>query len=193
MTFQPPLLLSVLCALVVVAEARARKTFNIVDYGAVEGGNVVSTDAIQKAVKAAAALGEEAEVVVPEGVFLSGSFSLASSVYLNMQKGSVLLASAALQDYPEEGWDWDPAFIDTANATATGIIGSGVIDGQALPLWVDHYNASRGFVPITWEGVYGCIGGECRPKLVRFTDCNHVTVNGVRLTNSPDWTLLYRR
>ena len=29
----------------------------------------------------------------------------------------VLLASARVQDYPAAGWDWDPAFIDTHNAT----------------------------------------------------------------------------
>ena len=42
------------------------------------------------------------------------------------------------------------------------------------------------------SGINGCVG-ECRPKLVRFTDCNHVTVTGVTLRNSPDWTQLYRR
>lgn len=180
-------------AILAVTHAQTHRSFNILHYGAVPGGQVVSTDAIKRAVHAAASCGQKAHVIVPAGVFLSGSFSLASSVHLEMQRGSVLLASVALEDYPEEGWDWDPAFIDTANATDTGILGSGEINGQALPRWVDHYNSSRGFVPITWEGVYGCIGGECRPKLVRFTDCNYVTVQGVTLTNSPDWTSLYRR
>ena len=35
--------------------------------------------------------------------------------------------------------------------------------------------------------------GECRPKLVRFTDCSKITVTDITLQNSPDWTQLYRR
>lgn len=173
--------------------ASARPQFNIVDFGAVEGGQQVVTAALQAAVRAASAAGEPVEVLVPAGRFLAGSFSLASSVYLRLEAGAVLLASAALEDYPEEGWDWDPALVDTSNASGTGIVGQGRIDGQALPFWVDHYDPAHGYVPIKWLGIYGCTGGECRPKLVRFTDCNDITVAGVTLENSPDWTSLYRR
>jgi polygalacturonase len=171
--------------------------FDITDYGAVEGGHDICTTSFHKAVAAAASSaagnGGLAAVVVPAGVFLSGAFSLSSSVFLKLARGSELRASNKVEDYPKEGWDWDPALIDTHNATNTGIIGEGTLNGQALPLWVDHYSNVTGFVPIKWEGVYGCTGGECRPKLVRFTDCAHVTVIGITSTNSPDWNSLYRR
>ena len=61
-----------------------------------------------------------------------------------------------------------------------------------MPAWVDHYDALKGWIPRTWAGVHGCVG-ECRPKLVRFTDCSHVTIIGVEVLNAPDWSILLRR
>ena len=59
--------------------------------------------------------------------------------------------------------------------------------------WVKGYDPANNFLtPITWIHLNGC-KGECRPKLVRFTDCRNVSVVGVTLRNSPDWTQLYRR
>lgn len=147
---------------------------------------------MKAAVDAASAAGGGHVIVPANGTFLAGSFSLASDVFLILEDGAVLLASNQLEDYPEADWDWDPAFIDTRNVSNSGILGPGRLDGQALPLWVDHYDSSRGWVPRTWEGVYGCVG-ECRPKLVRFVDCDGVTMQGVTLANSPDWNSLYRR
>ena len=168
----------------------ATLSFNILDFGATPGGHVACTAALRAAVAAASAAGG-GEVLVPAGLqFLTGAFSLASHVTLRLD--GVLLASTDVHDYPAEGWDWDPALIDTHNATSTGIVGSGRIEGQAVPAWVDHYDALKGWIPRTWAGVHGCVG-ECRPKLVRFTDCSHVTIAGVEVLNAPDWSILLRR
>ena len=167
-----------------------RTSFNILDFGATPGGHVACTAALRAAVAAASAAGG-GEVLVPAGLqFLTGAFSLASHVTLRLD--GVLLASTDVGDYPASGWDWDPALIDTHNATSTGIVGSGRIEGQAVPAWVDHYDALKGWIPRTWAGVHGCVG-ECRPKLVRFTDCSHVMIAGVEVLNAPDWSILLRR
>lgn len=172
------------------------RSFNIVDFGAVPGGKVVCTVAMRQAVQHAAAWasasGGYCEVLVPRGSFLIGSFSLASSVYLRLSVGAVLLASDRIADYPEEVWNWEPALVDTENASRTGIVGEGEINGQALPLWVKSFDVCGGYVPKTWKGQYGC-PGECRPQMVRFTDCDHVWLEGVTVSNSPDWTSLFRR
>jgi hypothetical protein len=52
--------------------------------------------------------------------------------------------------------------------------------------------ANSQFVPLRWSGQYGCVG-ECRPRLVFFSDCEDVVVRGVQLRDSADWTQLYRR
>ncbi len=192
-----PLVISVAASAAPMAEVAQ---FDITHYGAKPGGSKgpVCTAAIHAAV-AAAAKAAPAEVVVPEGTFLTGSFGLASGVKLRLNKGAVLLGSTQAKDYPTagwrspmQGWNWDPALIDVANATDTGIVGEGAIDGQQM-LWVKGYDPKNNFLqPIVWEKVNGC-QGECRPKLVRFTDCNRVSIIGVTLRNSPDWTQLYRR
>ena len=176
------------------ASSAASPVHNILHYGAVPGGNTSCTSALRRAVAAAVA-GGGGEVLVPSGTYLTGSFSLASHVTLRL--AGVLLASTELHEYPESGWNWDPALIDTHNASDVGIVGSGRIEGQAVPKWVDHYDPLHGFIPRTWTGVYGCVG-ECRPKLVRFTDCTNVTLMGeahgrLQVTNAPDWSVLLRR
>ena len=72
------------------------KRFDITEFGAVEGGTTVCTNAFRKAVSVAARTanlsGGYAAVVVPKGIFLSGCFSLASSVYLELSAGAELRA-----------------------------------------------------------------------------------------------------
>ena len=155
------LLAFLLCG--IQTQAVLARDFNIIDFGAVSDGKTMCTIAIQNTVDAAAASFVQnstgfANVVVPEGKFLTGSFSLATGVMLKLSSNSMILASTEIADYPASGWDWDPALIDTHNASNTGIIGSGVIDGQALPLWVDHYDPHHGWIPKVWTGVYGCKG-----------------------------------
>ena len=187
---------AVFAAALVVAPPPSQ--FDITKFGAEPGGTVLCTSALAKAV-AAAAKAPPAEVVVPAGRFLTGAFGLASGVKLRLEAGAVLLASTKQEDYPAsgwpspmQGWNWDPALVDVANATDTGIVGPGTIDGQQEK-WVQGFDRENNFLtPITWNKIHGC-KGECRPKLVRFTDCKRVTVTGVRLINSPDWTQLYRR
>ena len=183
----------------------ARTTFSITDFGAVGDGLTLATPAISAAVAAAARSRlphELVQVVVPCcGTFLSGAFSLASGVLLRLEQGAILRASTNQSDYPLAGWNWDPALIDTSNATATGIIGAGTIDGQAPgPYWSTGFDPNRSyFIPRTWEGLGGGCVGECRPKLVRFCDSSNVTLSGdsagspLRLRNAPDWTMLFRR
>ena len=110
---------------------------------AVGDGETVNTNAIAKAVAAAAeASAMQVEVVVPAASasssssssssrYLTGAFSLASNVVLRIETGATLLASTNISDYPDDGWNWDPAVISTTGATNVGIVGGGTIDGQA--------------------------------------------------------------
>jgi polygalacturonase len=200
-------------------------SFDVRAFGALGDGVTLATQAIGAAVAAAAAsvangtcsvaLGG-AEVLVPGGgVYLTGAFSLATGVVLHIDgTNTTLLGSTDVRDYPDEWWDWDPALVDTRGASHTGIVGNGAIDGQAPgPYWSTGFDPSRAyFIPRTWKGLGpapGCVG-ECRPKLVRFTDCQHVSMEGapwgsssgsgdgtdpdmLQLRSSPDWTMLFRR
>ena len=72
-------------------------------YGAVGDNSTLNQKSIQMAITAAAAAGG-GYVTVPRGVFLTGSVSLASSVYIVLEAGAVLQGSADPQHYNN---DWD--------------------------------------------------------------------------------------
>jgi polygalacturonase len=138
--------------------AATPRQFDITDFGAKPDGTTLATEAIQRSVRAASAAvtppALTAEVVVPAGRFLTGAFSLATGVYLRLERDGVLLASTVVAAYPKPGWNWDPALVDTHNASRTGIIGEGAIDGQAPGLdgwlghsdWIDHYDPLNNFL-----------------------------------------------
>ena len=81
------------------------------------------------------------------------------------------------------------------SATETGIVGGGVIDGQATTKFFKSYNRSLDQLePLKWTGPpYNCSAAtmECRPRLVVFERCSRVLVRDVTLQNSPDWTSTY--
>ena len=147
--------------------------FNILHYGAIADGTTLATTALATAVQLAhdawrrrppssPARLVPAEVLVPNGTFVTGAFSLASGVALRLGKGAILRASTNVTDYPFKWWNWDPALVDTRNATLTGVVGEGTIDGQAPgPYWSTGFDAVKNyFIPRTWTGI-GPSGG-CR-------------------------------
>src|SRR5687768_3870394 len=91
---------ALLCALPTLpAVAAPKRRVDIRRHGAVADGTTVNTVAIQKAIDACAAAGGGA-IVVPKGVFISGSIVLKPGVGLELSKGAVLKGSANLADYP---------------------------------------------------------------------------------------------
>ena len=120
----------------------SRRVFNVLAYGAKGDGVVNNTLAFRAAAIAtanAARLSSDrdrctvsATMLVPPGRFLTGSFRLSSCVSLELAAGAVLLASNAIGDYPPDGWNWDPAFIDVYNASFVTITGD--VCGTLAPL-----------------------------------------------------------
>ena len=72
--------------------------YNIVDFGAVAGSDAVQTEKIQAAIDAAFLEGG-GEVVVPEGVFNTGTIRLRSNITFRLLSGAVLNGSKNLDDY----------------------------------------------------------------------------------------------
>ena len=72
--------------------------YNILDFGAVPDGKTMNTSAIQSAIDAAYKKGR-GRVIVPEGIFLSGSIILKSNVELHLEEKAVLLGSTNRDHY----------------------------------------------------------------------------------------------
>ena len=71
-----------------VPSVRTGRTFCILDYGAVPDSTVLQTEAIQRAIDAAAVRG--GTVVVPRGVYLSGALFFRPRTRLSLEEGAVL-------------------------------------------------------------------------------------------------------
>jgi polygalacturonase len=191
------------------------REFNILKFGAVEGGKKDSTEAIRRAIEACAAGG--GHVVVPEGVFLTGAIHLKSGVNLQVVKNATLLFNRDPKLYlPVVFTRWEGTecmsyspFIYAFDQTNIAISGEGTLDGNAsCDFWWN------------WSGKGGCgnkgeptqaparkalvvaadkdvpvkdrqfgEGSRLRPQFIQPYRCTNVLIEGVTIRNSPMWEI----
>ena len=185
LTLLTALLLSPLAAL----HAAEPKVFDITAYGAKSDGTTINTSAIQQAIDACHAAGG-GTVLVPSGVFVSGSLLLKSHVTLKVGKDAILRGSPNIADYTVETaplhwsafWkfaasNWKQCLIYAENAHEIGIEGPGTIDGQGG----------------TERKVFPNANDPRRPMLVRIVGCRKVTVREVKLLDPASFTTFFVR
>jgi polygalacturonase len=156
--------------------------YSVRGYGAQGDGKTNDTKAIQAAIDQAATEGGGV-VLFPPGQYVSGSIILKNYVVLRFEAGSILLGSLDIKDYPEDlgvlgiGGDyvWKGPLIYAENARYIGIEGTGIIDGRGT---------RESFPPFPRTNQ--------RPGLIRFKDCQFVTVRDVTMRNSACWTFHLR-
>lgn len=187
----PAALLCMLPALPAIAAPRRR--VDIRSHGAIGDGSTLNTAAIQRAIDACAKAGG-GTIVVPKGVFISGSIVLKPGVGMELQKDGVLKGSPNLADYPlvlRRFVEAYPEALRMALVNATGnhglrITGPGTIDGHGEPFWRMFFNTPEEHVGTT-KVVYAF------PQIAFIQDCNDVTVSGVTFKDAAFWNLhLYR-
>ncbi len=145
--------------------------YNIKKYGPVPDGKTIGTRAIQKAIDECSANGG-GRVLVPSGIFLTGSLKLKTNIDLHLEPGAVLMGSTDRRDYPViEG---ERGLIFGINIENVSISGSGEINGNGKAFFKGD-NAPD------------------RPFLVLFKHSKKINVSGILLKNSAFWTfrLLY--
>lgn len=161
--------------------------FKITDFGAVGDGTTVNTQAIQHAIDHAAK--EKGRVVVPAGVFKTGSIFLKQGAALHFEEGAVLVGSTDLADYPKrmtriEGHfePWRMALVNAENLTDVRITGRGTLDGNGKPFWAAYWKR-RDENP-------ECTNLEVeRPRLMFLDNCRDVRIEGIHLKDSGFWNL----
>jgi polygalacturonase len=159
---------------------KERPVFNILDYGALGDGQTLDTRAIQDAIEACGQKGG-GTVYIPAGDYITGAVFLRSNVTLYLDAGATLVGSQDAADYPAVDSRWEGASRKTHAPLIGGddleniaVVGRGTVDGRGAPWWKKHRERMLDFP---------------RPRLISFSRCTNVLIEGITLTNSPSWTL----
>lgn len=169
-----------------------RERYLITDYGAVGDESTINTQAIQKAIDTASESGGGV-VVIPKGVFRSGSIFIKPGVGLHVEKGGVLQGSQQLEDYPKlntriEGHfePWRMALVNAQHVDQLRITGEGLLDGNGEPFWAAFWQRR--------EENPNCTNLEVeRPRMMFIDQCKDVLIQGVSLQDSGFWNIhVYR-
>ena len=165
--------------------------FVITAFGAVQDSTLLQTVAIQRTIDAAAVSG--GTVVIPEGVWLSGALFFKPGTHLMLKEGAVLKGSTNVEDFPDipvhiEGvlQPYVSALVNADRCDGFSISGKGTLDGCGAPFW-DAFWARRKENP-------DCTNLEVRrPRMIGISNSRDITIEGVRLRNSPFWNIhLYK-
>ena len=151
--------------------------FRSLSLGAKSDSVTLNTQIIQSAIDQLYSEGG-GTVVIPTGMFLTGTLYLKDNVELNLEQGSILYGSTNPIDYPENELKvksgTGKALIYANGQRNISVTGKGTINGQGnAPVWLLGDNASG------------------RPKIIYFVDCRNVMVDGITLTNSAFWVSDY--
>lgn len=140
-------------------------------------------------------------LVVDSGKYLTGSLELKTGIILQMNRGAELLGSANPYDYSPITADAAGddkrndnscrALIVANGASHISILGEGIIDGNGLQLALnaDSLHHTGELVDRNYNERRQRPSELVRPKLIFFSNCENVRLDGVRFRNSANWGL----
>ena len=163
------------------------KKYVVTDYGVSTDSTIVQTEALQAVIDRAAQEGGGV-IVIPKGTFLSGSLFFKQGTHLHVAEGGKLKGSDRIRyfkilDTRMEGQSikYFAALVNADGIDGFTISGPGTIDGNGYNYWEEFW--------IRREYNRQCTNLEAmRPRLTYISNCKNVTVQDVKLINSPFWT-----
>lgn len=170
---------------------RLGKPYPLDEYGVPRDGGV-HTAQIQQVIDLCAREGGGV-VVVPPGVWRSGSLYFKQGVNLYVDEGGVLMGSDDVADYDlkttrieGQTCTYFTALINAEGVEGFTMGGKGIIDGNGLRSWKAFWLRRRWNPKCTNKD-------EQRPRLLYISDSTDVTIAGLTLQNAHFWTThLYR-
>ena len=175
--------------------------YDICDHGAIGDGHQLDSPAIQRAIDACAQAGG-GTVVVPPGVYRCGPMQLRSGVRLHLEHRALVQASDRMDDYrvEEAGNPRRRGLLAADKAIDVVIDGDGVIDGSGRTFHIsgrhhtkpdfvrDHTRQGAAYMGNPDHLVHGPMDFDRKPGvMLRFTNCENVTLRGITLRDSPAW------
>jgi polygalacturonase len=166
------------------------KQVAITEQGAVGDGKTLNTKAIQAAIDSCSSSGGGL-VVIPEGVFITGSLFLKPGVNLHLDRGAVLKGSQDTNDYPWidtriAGFEmkWPAALVNADGVDGFQLTGPGTIDGSGDLWWKAYWQARM----LEKDGTDPHFKVP-RPRLVQIMRSRHVAVRDLTLKDPGFWNL----
>ncbi|KAA8543065.1 hypothetical protein F0562_021440 [Nyssa sinensis] len=162
---------------------------SILEFGAVGDGKTLNTVAFQNAIFYLKSFADKggAQLYVPPGRWLTGSFNLTSNLTLFLEKGAIILGSQdfyhweIVEPLPSYGRGIElpggryRSLITGHNLTDVVITGgNGTIDGQGSVWWDQFSSHSLNY---------------SRPHLVEFIGSNDIVISNLTFLNSPAWNI----
>ena len=153
--------------------------YNVKEFGAKGDGKTLDTKSIQDAIDKAYANGGGI-VEISAGTYKIGTIILRDNINLHLQSGAVLLGSSDLTDYTEIVSRFQSRtnklyakyfMIFAEGVKNISITGFGEINGNG----VNKFQVIR--------------PQNQRPNMIRLVNCQNVSVNGLSLLESANWTL----
>ena len=174
----------------VVALNTLGKKYRVTDHGVKNDSTVVQTGNIQAVIDKAAGEGGGV-IIIPKGVFLSGSLFFKPKTHLYLEEGATLKCSDHIADFKIvttriEGQSLKcfAALVNADGLDGFTVSGRGTINGNGLNYWKAFWLRRQ------WNPK--CTNmDEQRPRLLFVSNSKHVQISGVRLINSPFWTSHY--
>ena len=159
----------------------------ITEYGVKEDSMQIQTLAIQRVIDQAAKNGGGV-IVIPKGTFLSGALFFRQGTHLHIVEGGKLKGSERIIDFPilstrieGETCSYFAALVNADRVNGFTISGKGTIDGNGLAYWQEFWIRRQ------WNK--DCTNKDAqRPRLTYISNAENVTIQDVRLVNSPFWT-----
>ena len=193
---------------IAVPDFRTSRSFPITAFGADQGDQARTSEAITQAIAAAHQAGSGV-VVVPAGLWPTGKIHLKSNVALHVARGATLLFSSDPKDYlPAVPTSWEglecynySPLVYAYGCENVAITGQGTLEAR-LDVWRDWYKRPKphmdALVALYGMAVKGApieqrqmaVGdNNLRPHFIQFNRCRNVLVEDVRIRHSPFWTI----
>jgi polygalacturonase len=168
------------------------RRYVLTDYGVNTDSTLVQTTEIQAVIDRCAREGGGV-VVVPRGTFLSGSLFFRQGTHLQVEAGGKLKGSDRIEDFrivttriEGQTCQYFSALINADSVDDFTITGPGTIDGNGYHYWKEFWIRRQ------WNPQ--CTNKDAqRPRLVYISNSKNVTMQDIRMVNSPFWNNhLYR-
>lgn len=166
---------TLLLLLLIVATPTFAKTYDIASLGGKNDGTSDNTELLQQTIDQCSREGGGTVVLGGGGSYLSRTLYMKSYVVLRVEAGTTLLASPDISTYPKDTHKimykreshMDRCFIFAKEAKCFGFEGMGTINGNGQ---------DKGF------------SKGARPMLMRFLDCERISMRDITLMNPAAWT-----